>query len=787
MKTVFKSLYRNFVRKPITNLINLVGLSISLALVIILSVYSYSELTTDNYHKNGDRVFLFANMKGRVYMPAILKDQIDLNIPEVETTIRLAGTWEAPVFRAEGHDPITSDLIFADDGFFNLFTYLAVEGNPSTALKEPMTIVLTKPLAEKLFGNSPALGKTVKLNNDKELTVSAVVNEPTANTCLSFNAITSVATRKIVQSSGQEFTDWGWCNFQTFLLLKKGTDPNATALKIQALFPKNEHENYTDLKLNPFKEIYFSQSSLTDSDYFHFGDKQKVMILVMVAALVLMIALVNFINISSSQWIEKIRQTGVLKVIGADKASILRNVLAEAFILFLMSLFLAILIVQIMFPFIRDYTGIHFNLRLLYTPSFLMSSISGIFILSLIFSIIPALRISSSKAVDNLKKTVNQGSPNSIFRGVLVTAQFVIAIVLISFTILVQKQVNYGSSTLGFNQKNTIGIKLTPQLYGSREVLKKSLLEKPTVAKISFTQYFPGNSMSRWGMIQTIEGVKRELNFDTFNADAAFFGMTGLQISQGRFYSEDLVTDKNKMVVNETFLRENKIENPIGIKFVLGMGTDAGLSEIVGVVKDFHYKAFDQPIGSLCIQNQPSASYCLVNLNTKDFNSLNTAVQEIKAATAKLSPSFPVEVTFFDQAVEKMYQSEIQFRRTFSLFAGCAIVISCLGIMALSLFACQRRIKEIGIRKVNGARIEEVIVMLNKDFVRWVAVAFVIASPISWYAMNKWLEGFAYKTELNWWIFAFAGLLAIIIALITVSWQSWKAATRNPVEALRNE
>ncbi len=787
MKTVIKSLYRNFVRKPITNLINLVGLAVSLALVIILSVYSYSELNTDNYHKNGDRVFIFANLKGQVFMPAILKDQIDLNIPEVETAIRLAGTWEAPVFQVEDHDPITSDLIFADDGFFNLFTYKAAEGNPETALKEPMTVVVTKPLAEKLFGKSPALGKIVKLNNDKELTVSAVINEPEANTCLSFSAITSVATRKIVQSSGQEFTDWGWCNFQTFILLKKGANPDETALKIQALFPKNEHENYTDLKLNPFKETYFSQFPLADSDYFHFGVKQKVMILVMVAALVLMIALINFINISSSQWMEKIRQTGVLKVIGANKSSILKNVLFEAFILFLMSLFLAIGIVQFLFPFIHNYTGIHFNLQLLYTPTFLISSITGIFFLSLIFSIIPALRISSSKAVDNLKKSVNPGASNSIFRGVLVTAQFVIAIVLISFTILVQKQVNFGSSTLGFNQENTIGIKLTPQLYGSREVLKKLLLEKPTVAKISFTQYFPGNNMSNWGMNQMIDGVKRELNFDIFNADAPFFEMTGLQLTQGRFYSADMITDKNKLIVNETFLRENKIENPIGTKFVLGMGTDAGLSEIIGVVKDFHYKAFDQPIGSLCIQNQPGASYCLVNLNTKDFNSLNATVQEIKAATAGLSPSFPVEVTFFDQAVGKMYQSEIQFRQTFSLFAGCAIVISCLGILALSLFACQRRIKEIGIRKVNGARIKEVIVMLNKDFVWWVAVAFVIASPISWYAMNKWLESFAYKTDLSWWIFALAGIIAFIIALITVSWQSWKAATRNPVEALRYE
>ena len=205
------------------------------------------------------------------------------------------------------------------------------------------------------------------------------------------------------------------------------------------------------------------------------------------------------------------------------------------------------------------------------------------------------------------------------------------------------------------------------------------------------------------------------------------------------------------------------------------------------MVKDFHYKSVNEPIGSLVIQNQAHASYCLVSLNTNDFLTLRNTIKEINAAASVISPAFPVEISFFDQAVENLYQSELQFRRTFSLFAGCAIVICCLGILAMSLFACQRRIKEIGIRKVNGATISEVMAMLNRDFVKWVAIAFVIATPIAYFVMNKWLEGFAYKTELSWWIFALAGLLALGIALLTVSWQSWKAATRNPVEALRYE
>jgi len=785
MHNMIQSTYRNFTRKPATNLINLIGLAVSLALVLILSVYSYSELTTDNYHKNGDRVYLFGDFKGRVYMPAILKDQIDLNIPEVESAIRVSGMGDAPVFQAGERDQVTSDIISADAGFFKLFTYEAIEGNLATALNAPMTIVLTQPLAEKLFGNEPALGKTVKMNNDKELTVSAVIREPQANTSLTFSSVTSSATRKIVQPNGEEFTNWGWCNFQLFVLLKEGTKPNEAAKKIRDLFPKNEQDDHSSLQLNPLQDMYFSGMSVF-GNYLKFGDKRKVMILLMVAALVLMIALVNFVNISSSQWVEKIKQTGVLKVIGAGNSSLLTKFLSEAFILFLFAFVLAILLVGLLFPIIGGYTGIQFNIQILSNPLFLFLAVAGTFILSLLFSIVPALRISSSKAVDNLKRTVEPGRSNSFLRGILVTAQFVIAIVLIAFTVLVQKQVNFGTSNLGFNQENIVGIKLSPQLNNKKDVLKKQLQEKPGVSQVSFTQYFPGKQMSHWTTNQNIEGENKQFSFDTFNADANFFSITDLQLVQGRFFNEQLATDKNKLVVNETFVREHKLDTPIGTKMAMGFDRK-GEGEIIGVIKDFHQKSVNQPIASLVIQNQDHASYALVSLNSKDFNVLHSSIENVKAVASNLSPDFPVEITFFDEAIEYQYRSEIQFRRTFSLFAICAIVICCLGILAMSLFACQRRIKEIGVRKVNGARISEVLVMLNRDFVKWVAIAFVIATPIAYFAMNKWLENFAYKTELSWWIFALSGFLALGIALLTVSWQSWRAATRNPVEALRYE
>jgi putative ABC transport system permease protein len=783
---LLKSFSRNFNRRPATNLINLFGLAVSLALVIILSVYSYSELTTDNYHKNGQRVYLLTRTGNNAYLPGTLKDQIDLHVPDIESAVRVAEVWEQPVFQTIDGEPIGSDMLTVDEDFFSLFTYETVEGNLKTALKEPLTIVLDQKLARRFFGKEPALGKTIRINNSKELTVSAVVKKPQGNSCLSFNAVVSIATREIIQPNAEELANWDWCNFRLFVLLREGSRPEDAVTKTISLCPKNNYTTFSNLKFIRLSELYFTSIIAFGNDYMHFGDRKRVMILLLVGTLVLLIALVNFINISSAQWIQKIKQTGVLKVLGAGRAKIIQSIVFEAAVLFLLALFLALLITGVISPYIPDYTGIPFDPALLDKPAFFLISILAIIILSLLFSILPALRISSSKAVDNLKKTVAHRTSGSVFQGIMVTLQFVIAIVLIAFTILVQKQVNYGSNNIGFNKENIIGIKLNPQLSNKTEVLKNLIREKAGIEKISFSEYFPGKSMSHWSVTQgTAE--KKQYDFDTFTADASFFDITRLQIVQGRFYSNDLNTDKKKMVVNETFVRQHKLDNPVGLKLVMGMENDAGFSEIIGVVKDFHYKSFNQPIGSLIIQNAEKAPYCLISLSTNDFQSLHQLLGDIRKTFKNLSPSFPVEISFFDKAVEDLYKSELQFRQAFSLFAGCAVIISCMGILALSLFACQRRVKEIGIRKVNGARAAQVLALLNKDFAEWVIIAFVFATPIIGFTGRKWLESFAYKTALSWWIYALSGILSLAVALLTVSWLTWRTAKMNPVKALRYE
>ena len=783
MKNLFKTIIRNFTRKPVTNLINLLGLTISLVLVIFLSAYCYSELTTDNFHKNGNNVYLYMPSDDRIYTPGVLKENIDMKAPGVESSVRISGTWEAPVFQAENREPVISDLLFADEDFFKLFTFNVVEGDPVAALKEPMTVVITETLAKKLFGQDNAMGKTVKLNNTKDLTVRAIIKEPVANSCLSINAVASMLTQKIVQGQDGEFTEWGWCDFQTFVLLNKESNPIETEKTILSIFPADFQKDYKSAKLVPLNKVYFSKFMLYGNDYLVSGDKRKVILLVMVAILVLTIALVNFLNISSSQWLEKIKSTGVLKILGARRSTILINVLSESFIFFLIALMIAVDIVGAVKPIISGYTGINYNPKITYSPYFILLSLAGILVLSLIFSIFQALNISSSKAIDNLKNTVKSDKSNFSYRGVLVTIQFAIAIVLISFTILVQKQIKFGSTNLGLNQENIIGIKLTPPLAEKKEVLKKLLEDNPAVNELSFTQYYPGKDISQWGVQMDLNGEIKQLNFDTFSADAAFFDIMGLQLVSGRFYTNDLSSDKEKVLVNETFVREHNFTNPLGSRFIMGKRS----YEIIGVVKDFHFQSVSQPIVPLVIRNESYASYCLVNIRTVNFKSLNKVIQDLKDEVSQLSLSFPVEVSFFDRAIENMYQSELRFQRTFSLFAGCAIVICCLGILAMSLFSCQRRTKEIGIRKINGAKSSEVMILLNKDLLKLVGFAFIIAIPVAWFAMHKWLQDFAYRTELSWWIFAIAGLLAFGIALLTISWVSWRAASKNPVEALRYE
>ncbi|MCT4591016.1 MAG: ABC transporter permease [Carboxylicivirga sp.] len=779
MKSIFRLTLRNLSRRPIVSATNIIGLSVSLALIIILSVYCFTEFTVDAFQKNAESTFLFKRKDSSISVPGVLRDIVIDEIAGVKKAIRLKDTWDVPVLQFGNNDPVNSDIVFADREFFDVLTYSSYEGSLSSALNNPMSIVISSDLAKQLFGDKSAIGQTIKLNNKHVLTVSAVLKE-NPKSSLQFSALLNMESHNIIQPSEGIFSSWNWSDFQLILQLHKNADPDEVAENILSVVPGHVRKQYDGAELIPFKELYFSNLFDGWYSYFNGGDKEKVILLILVAVLVFIIAFINFINISVSQSKVKTKQIGVLRMNGASIRSVVLLGMQEMMVIVVISIVFAHLIVGLVSPLLVQHLGIVIDIGMLMSFTYVFILVLSVIGLSVLGGVVSSLDILRQKLRGNTT-TVAGKTSGYLSKSFLVTTQFAITIVLIAFTLLVQKQVEYGSGKLQIKNNNFIGIKLTSQLHKQRDVLSDKLLQQTSVKRISFTQYFPGKIMSSWCCNVNIEGQKRKICYNTFSADPSLFEMMDLELIEGELYS-DLKTKETGVVVNECFLLENNIQAPLGVELPIRGGY-----KIVGVVKDFHYEHLSIPIEPLVIRNDKDASICLLDLKTENHGEMYRSLSIIKEIVTELSPSFPVEVLFFDKAIERVYESETFFRRTFTIFSVITIIISCLGILALSLATCQQRTKEIGIRKVNGAKVSEILAMLNKDFIKWVAIAFVIACPIAWYAMDKWLENFAYKTNLSWWIFALAGMVALGIALLTVSWQSWRAARQNPVEALRYE
>jgi putative ABC transport system permease protein len=766
------------------NLINLGGLSLSMAVVLMLTAYCYYELSVDKHHADSQDTFLIANhddgdLMG-IHTPGVLADFLKNEIPTIESVVRISGTWNPPVVKLENRENFETGLVFTEPDFFNLFNFPVLKGDADNALAEPSLAILASGEAMRLFGTLDVIGKTLMIDNKHLMTVGAVIDENTEHSFLQLKMILPISAMEILQPSEGRFTEWIYWDFLTFIQLNDRSDLDHIASGIESIFVNNsggktEPEGIT---LLPLEKVYFSNIDNAWLDFVELGDKTKVIVLLTVAFLILSMAIVNYLNISAYNLHERLPQTGIFKILGASRHSIAKNSFLESILMFTISMWLAVVLAELLYPFVNYYTGMAYPDHLLLSPRFLSISIILSVLSGMIINILPSIKLSKSHPISNLKKEMGLQSRGRSYQGALVVFQFCAAIILISFTILVHKQIKFGSSGLGFNEENIISIKMTNQL--KKEVLKEKLMNQANISRVSFSRFYPGQRTSYWETNVFDRGEERVVGFDNFDADAEFDDIMGLSMVIGRFFSDSILSDKEAVVVNETFVQEYAISDPFQLKI-------RDKFHVVGVVKDFHYKSKNHPIGPLVIMNRGYASNCLVEVNSQDFSDLKKSTLSIKEICATLSPDFPVEISFLDAAVESMYQSEIRFRRTFTFFSGCAIFISCLGILALSLFASQRRTKEIGIRKVNGAKLENILIMLNKDFAKWVMLACLIAIPISFFLMSKWLENFAYKTDISWWIFVLGGLAALLIALLTVSWQSWKAARRNPVEALRYE
>jgi putative ABC transport system permease protein len=779
--------WRNIRKNGIYSIINIAGLSLGMAVVVLILFWVVDELSFDKYHHNLDRIYTVYEHQQysegqELYTPCTpfpLSNTMVKNFVEVEQATTFTNL-DKQLIKYETKEYKEGPVICTDNNFLKIFTYQILEGNIN-ALSSPDQIIITDELARLFFKDQSAIGKVLKFNNEYSLTVGAVIASPKTNSTLNFKVLASI---EIMKRYGVNFAQWGdnWPN--TSILLAQGSDSKTLDSKIINICKDNGQSN-TTLHLFPFKnERLYSYSGKSNRI-------QYVYQFLAIAFIIILIASINFINLSTAKAEQRRPEVGVRKVMGASKGHILRQFLLEKGMMIFLSMILSLVLVILFLPAFRSISDKNILLGQVLNNYMIMILLAIIMVVPLLSVVYPSIYLSSINPVFALKKAWVGKRGGFNLKSLLVVVQFTLAIVLISGSIIISQQIRYVNNyNLGYNHANLIYLGLDGEARNKHEAIKQELTRISGVESITRSDKLPfwgGNSS--WG--HNWEGKDPENNvlICKMNVDKNYMKTLGIKMVDGSFFpdSYDGVLKQGEVltpqvILNQEAIKRMGIKNPVGKEFS-PWGDKKG--KIIGVVEDFHFESLHsgvEPMLLLPLFDDPS--FIIVRVSPENFS--NT-IGEIKKSWSKVIPQTTCELGFFDDSLSKMYYSEVKISNLFRYFSFIAIFISCIGLFGLSLFIIERRKKEIGVRKVNGARITEVMVLLNNDFIKWVVIAFFIATPIAYYTMNKWLENFAYKTNLSWWIFAMAGVMALVIALLTVSWQSWKAATRNPVEALRYE
>ncbi|MBT3382537.1 MAG: FtsX-like permease family protein [Prolixibacteraceae bacterium] len=789
-KHFIKISLRNILKNKVNTTLNVASLALGITILLLIASYSLNELSVDKFHSKEERIYKISYGNSSL-TPGPLNSFLKNQFPEIEHTTHIETrqlNMFSPVVQFDNNSFEIEGYYSADPGFFEIFDFEVVQGNIQTAIQSPFSLILTESESARIFKLANPIGESVtwKGRQDFTFTVRAIVKDLPSSSSIQFNGLVSDAS--VNGMGGSLYSeDWGYTVYESYLLLKPNVDEEVLTEKLRSNLIAHYASNLSnkasanDAELNPLslhrlKSVYFDKSLINDTT--NRGNLMLVNILLVIGGIIMLLSLINYVNLTTASTANRTKEIGVQKLIGSSRRALIFQYLSETTIV---SLFAVVIGALISFVFIEQY-GDFMNVSngLKFQPWVFLLLIPFILFLGFVAGIYPALLLSSKKAIDIIKMKADNKKGGGSLRRSLIIFQFSVTIVLIAATFLIFKQVNYiKDKDLGIPDEQVVYAKLPFQiLAGKKEILRERLQTIPEIEEIAFSS----------NMFGGIEGLNSQeidgktLNFATTWVDAEFIDLYNLQLVDGRFFSKDLKTDVNTTaLINEAAVREFGVENP----FELNIRIPGGKAKVVGIVKDFNYKSLHNRIEPLTIIYLPrQGQYANLKIAGNNFSE---TLGKIDNVWNELAPGFPFSYYFLDQSFEKLYKKDEQMAKAVSLFSLIAIAIAVLGILGLSMFLAESRTKQIGVRKVNGARISEILIMLNKDFVKWVAIAFVVASPIAYYIMNKWLGNFAYKTSLSWWIFALAGVLALGIALLTVSWQSWRAATKNPVEALRYE
>ena len=798
IKNYIKITFRNLVRNKLYSVINIAGLSIGIAGSLLMLVYVSDQLSYESMHKNADNIVRvsagFGNgdniMKLAGAMPGIGPAAAE-EIPEVKASVRFRKRYNAKV-KVGDKEFVEDNFFFADSNVFKVFTFPFVTGKQNSALNNPNSIVISEAVANKYFGSDRnAIGKNLILDNKYNFTITGIIKDMPANTYLRCDFIAPYSKAIEIYNITQPWQTWG--EDYTFLYLRDNVSLNDLKNKLDKVLVKHTNEKFAkflSFYVLPLRDIYLKSDMIGELG--PTGNIKSIYIFSSIALLLLIIACLNFVNLSTARSLRRSKEVGLRKVLGANRAGLFRQFWGESIIITLLAVAVSLIFFEFLSPILFKYFDVNITGINYFDSNFFIILIGIIFFVSLIAGIYPAIFLSKYQPVDSLKGIRTPGSSGAGLRKALVVLQFSISIFLLIGTAAIYKQLNYMLTTnAGFDKKDIYIVSYPASQKGAADkypVLKNEFLSVPGVMDVSGVYTLPGSGNKEQQSFRLKGESKDEaLTMQASGVDYNFIQTLGIKLLQGRIFSEQYGTDKdNSIIINETAARKLGLKNPVGTEVYIPSGTGRErLVKIIGVIKDFHTASFHEKIEPLFLYINPVRFY---NIAVKiDPKYTKQALASLKDKFKEVIPNKSFNYETLTEQYNSIYQSDEKTGSLIMIFAILSVIVASMGLFGLSSFATEVRMKEIGIRKILGADIFNISFLLSKDFTKWVLVANIIAWPVAYYAISKWLDDFAYKTEMGIWIYILAAVVALLISILTISFQSIKAANTNPVKTLRYE
>ena len=789
LRNYVKIAFRNLLRHKAFSFINIGGLAIGMACSILILLWVQDELSFDRFHEHVERTYRLTASLSELDVHAAVSSApmaaaLIEKMPEIEKIVRVS--WQrSDLLQVDDRMFEEKRIIYADSNFLQFFTFPLVEGDPETALQHPEGIVITQSMAKKYFGEEKALGKVIRKNHKDDFIVTAVVEDIPSNSHIQFDFLQPMAFLARTERDLKE-NIWDNFNYFTYIRLNKNFEATDVALKnfentVQQIYKANEPNLKVSFHLQPLQDIHLRSRLIADVG--GHGDIQYVYIFIIVSAFILTVACINFMNLATARSARRAKEVGLRKVAGAMRFQLIRQFLAESSVVAFIALLLSLIIVIASLPYFNDLAGKNLSVDLsnakLIGGLLAITSLTG-----LLAGSYPALFLSGFIPVKVLKGNLKSGAASSIFRNTMVIIQFAVSIILLVGTAVIYNQLQFiQNRNLGFDKENLVYTRMTGDLWQKYQTFRSSLAADPLTRNFGFVSELPTNiGNATIGVEWEGKDPNSQPMFVNMAIDENFMDLFKVTLLHGRSFSADFRADTSNYLVNEKAL------SIIGMKPAEAVGKPLTLwgkkGTIIGVVKDFNFKPVQKPIEPLILRLNTWGEIAVVRTSAGQVEATTRALERI---CKELNPSYPFSYSFVDQELANSYKAEQRLGTLFTIFASLAVFISCLGLYGLSAFLAERRTKEIGVRKVLGASEFHLVYLLSKTFTKPIFIAMVVAGPIAWYAMDKWLEGFAYHVNIHWAVFPLAFGVSLVIAWLTVSFESIKAAITNPAQSLRVE